>query len=623
GVDTESIIEQARREDNQGNRIRRVRQMLFDQLGIQGEGEFEQYHEFWWRNTKRSCVVLFKNIRELPDSSLENSEESWKIVIDFPFDEAGHGPRDDLSTMQRFIQSHPDGAKTLCWVPSFFSNEAQKDLGMLVILEHVLTGERFGQYSSHLSPQDRPAARSLLENQRSILRQRVQGHLDAAYGLEALSQGSIDTLHDLDLNEHYVSLSPGFVPQPPVAANLTGALHHLLSQALEHEFPAAPHFEVEVKSGALKKVYESVEPAAQTPDGRQAIEKTQRPLLRQIANPLMLGEMGVDATHFVLGQHWKNHFIRKAAETGGAMTVGQLRKWIDDPKPMGLPKEAQNLVILLFAAQTNRTFYLHGSPNEVSLANIADAHELREQRLPPPEVWEVAVQRAGAMFGVAASRLLSAGNVGKLTSEVKKKASETWQSCRRYRQRLGERSTKLGVPADSDRMRTATATQALVERLCSAEPGAIVSLLEAAEVATSESAMGECVGKAAELEGNLETAGWEIFEAVAKLTDDRQEKARQILVEVREALQSDEHALQLAPALRGAQAKAVQLLTEPVGPLLEPQVKKGRVVVKRDSKEGLTITGAEACLSRLRLDLKPGQTARINLGWVIEEGGEA
>ena len=41
-------------------------------LGIEGEGEFEQYHEFLWRNTKRTCVVLFRNIRELPDSSLEN-----------------------------------------------------------------------------------------------------------------------------------------------------------------------------------------------------------------------------------------------------------------------------------------------------------------------------------------------------------------------------------------------------------------------------------------------------------------------------------------------------------------------------------------------------------------------
>ncbi|MCY2989104.1 MAG: DUF6079 family protein, partial [Planctomycetota bacterium] len=223
GVDTESIIEQARREDNQGNRIRRVRQMIFEQLGIQGEGDFEQFLEFWWRNTKRSCTVLFRNIRELPDSSLENTDESWKLVIDFPFDEAGHGPRDDLSRLQTFrvgwtsksVQemggreadglgspsygraAHPDGTKTLCWVPSFFSLDAQKDLGMLVILEHILTGERFAQYSNHLSPQDRQGAKSLLENQRSVLYTRVKNHLDAAYGLEALSQGSLDTTHDL------------------------------------------------------------------------------------------------------------------------------------------------------------------------------------------------------------------------------------------------------------------------------------------------------------------------------------------------------------------------------------------------------------------------------------------
>ena len=93
GVDTESIIEQARGEDNQGNRIRRVRQMLFEQVGVQGEGEFEQYYELLWKNTRRSCVVLFKNIRELPDSSLENAGDDWKLVIDFPFDEAGTDPR--------------------------------------------------------------------------------------------------------------------------------------------------------------------------------------------------------------------------------------------------------------------------------------------------------------------------------------------------------------------------------------------------------------------------------------------------------------------------------------------------------------------------------------------------
>src|SRR5208282_2990507 len=208
-------------------------------------------------------------------------------------------------------------------------------------------------------------------------------------GLEAIAQGSLDTTHDMDANEHFASLLSGFTPQPPVAANLAGAMQHLLSQALEHEFPGAPHFETEVKSGVLKKVYELVLPATETPDGRVLIENTQRPLLRKVANPLLLGDMGPDATYFVLGQHWKTHFARKATETGSPMDVKHLRDWINDPRPMGLPPEAENLVILLFAAQTNRTFYRHGGPDDqVTLQRLPDDCELRTANLPAADVWD-------------------------------------------------------------------------------------------------------------------------------------------------------------------------------------------------------------------------------------------
>ncbi len=50
------------------------------------------------------------------------------MIVDFPLDEGNHGPRDDLSKLDLFRESHPDGAKTICWVPAFFSAEAQKDL---------------------------------------------------------------------------------------------------------------------------------------------------------------------------------------------------------------------------------------------------------------------------------------------------------------------------------------------------------------------------------------------------------------------------------------------------------------------------------------------------------------
>ncbi|MFN9248745.1 MAG: phage resistance protein, partial [Planctomycetota bacterium] len=628
---------QARREDNQGNRIRRVRQMLFEQVGISGEGEFEQFHEFLWRNTKRSCTVLFKNIRELPDSSLENGDDDWKLVIDFPFDEAGHGPRDDLSTLQRFMQSHPQGAKTLCWVPSFFSVDAQKDLGMVVILEHILTGERIGQYANHLSPQDRQGAKSVLENQRSVLRQRVQNHLDAAYGLDLTVQGSLDTTHDLELSEHYVALSPGFVPQPPVAAKLSGAMQHLISQALEHEFPAAPYFETEAKSSVLKKVFELVFPATQVADGRLAIDKSVRLLVRQIANPLLVGEMDVDATHFGLGQHWTTHFLRKAADPSASIPVGQLRKWIDEPKPMGLPKEAENFIILMFAAQTNRSLYRHGGPyDSATLQSIPDDCELRMVDLPAADIWDEAVRRAASIFGLTASRLPSAGNVSSLVNEVKKKAVDSRRACQEYCRRVKERLAQFEVPLEgADRFKTAAAALRLVEKVQNTDPGSIVAALASAEIATSETAMGECIAKAAELDGNLDAAGWQTFDLLRTLPEQHQATAQESLAEVRHALASDEHVVQLAPALKGAQARAMRLVEQivklpPVKPI-EPLVKETRPttpdlvghskVVSRDSKNNLPLGNAKETLASLEGQLRKGQTIRIDLSWVIEEGG--
>src|SRR5262249_4143424 len=155
--------------------------------------------------------------------------------------------------------------------------------------------------------------------------------------------------------------------------------------------------------------------------------------------------MGPDATHFVLGQHWKNHFTRKAAQTGSALTVALLRQWIDDPRPMGLPEEGANLVILAFAEQTNRSFYEHGRSQDGPLVRLPDHFELREQKLPDEAAWSLAVRRAGSVLGVAVSPLRKAGNVSALTSQVKSKVGEHRAGCQGYARRLTERLAGLGI----------------------------------------------------------------------------------------------------------------------------------------------------------------------------------
>jgi hypothetical protein len=630
GVDTEAILAKARGEDSAGNRRRRLRQMLFEQLGVEDADQFFLTLPFRWRNTERACEIVFANVRELPDASLEAAGD-WRVIIDIPFDDPGHGPRDDLGRLQQFRQSHLHGTRTLVWVPNFFSQDALKDLGLLVVLEHVLAGERFTGYASELSPPDRLAAKMLLENQCGQLRQRVRHHLEAAYGLDALLLGSLDPTQELEPHEQFTSLKNGFDPQPPAAANLRGALENLLDQALADDYPAHPRFEAEAKTSNLRKVYEVVSQAARKEDGRVEVDRPLRPLVRQIANPLLLGEMGPDATHFVLGQHWKNHFTRKAAQTGSALTVGQLRAWLDDPRPMGLPREAANLVILVFAEQTNRSFYEHGGPQEGTLVRLPDHFELREQRLPDEAAWNLAVQRAASIFGVTVSPLRKAANVSTLASQVKARVGEHRAGCQGYARRLRERLAGLGV-TEAPRLKTAQAVQALADRLHAAEGDGVVGGLAAAEVATSETAMGTVLVKAGELSATLDAFNWEILDAVGRLTDERRAGASEVDRIVREALKAEEHAMPLAPALKEAQSKAVRLLTQqPAPPPTVPVVTKpdqppapagGKTRnVRQGEKVGLSVADARRQLEQLEQEAQAGRAVTVSLAWQIVEGG--
>ena len=154
---------------------------------------------------------------------------------------------------------------------------------------------------------------------------------------------------------------PTLALQGPVGANLGEALEHLLDQALSHQFPKHPKFGQEIKPGKdLRQVLEVCQEAARTPDGRVFVEdKAVRQKLRNVCNPLELGQMS--ETHFVLGNNWKNHFNRLlAASEQPHPTAADLRRWMDKPDERGLPREIQNLLILVYADQTNRSFVRYG-----------------------------------------------------------------------------------------------------------------------------------------------------------------------------------------------------------------------------------------------------------------------
>lgn len=636
GVDTERIIEQARHEDSQGNRQRLVRRMLFEEMRVVDADEFFLPHEFTWRNTERWCEIGFGNIRSLPLSSLESGGSEWKLLIDFPFDDPGHSPHDDLAQLEKFRQANPDGTRTLAWIPSFFTGSAQNELGMLVILEHILTGERFDGYASILPFEDRPIAKALLENQRSQLRQRVRQHIEAAYGIDRQSKGSVDTAHEL--HEHFDSLLPDFDPQPPAAANLAEALGKLLDQALQRQFPAHPKFEATPKGANLRKVFEEVCRATQARDGRIEVDdRPRRPLLRAIAQPLQLGEM--HETVFLLSQHWKNHFNPKVVQAGGMVTVGQLRRWLDEPDPMGLPKGVQNVVILVYAEQTNRTFYEHGAAlkDEVSVTKLPDHLELRTWVGPPDEQWKQAVDVAGSVFGLAPSKLLNASNVATLAADLKQLATTHQSACRGICTSLNERLDKFGLDKDaSARCNTATAVLTLVDRILAARGNDVIPVLANAHLQTSDTAMGTSLKTAAELVERIDATNWSVFEDIAELAGEHQEKANAIRKQVCEALEADQYAIGLASTLKQAQAAAVRLLASVAkqasvvsGQLSgdKPQSTElamtapasGKRIVSEGTKEQLPTPEAADLLKNIKKELEKDPIRTLTISWRVEE----
>jgi hypothetical protein len=203
------------------------------------------------------------------------------------------------------------------------------------------------------------------------------------------------------------------------------------------------------------------------------VERPLRDLARDIAQPLDLGTMA--ETHFVLGQFWAQHFTRKRAQDGGSVTVRKLRAWIDEPKPRGLPEEVQNIVILVWAEQQQLAFTLHGGPVTASLDDMRDELELKAQKLPAHEVWQVAVRRAQDIFGIPASALLTAANVAQLVGALREKAQAARVNTHALVDRLTVVQRDFGLdPAQTRRGRTANAVQRLLERITATEPEAVI-----------------------------------------------------------------------------------------------------------------------------------------------------
>ena len=471
--------------------------------------------------------------------------------------------------------------------------------------------------------------------------------------LEEMGEGASAALGvQVSAEDHLVSLDGTFRPQPPVGATLKEALAALLDSTFAHRFPAHPIFEQEVKAAALNKVLKEIESAAEEPQQRRFIEdRAVRQILGGFAGPLKLGTMNQGLTHFILDDHWANHFTRLAAQQGGgAMTVKRLRALIDQPRTMGLPREVENLIILACAAQADRTMSLRGAPVRGTIERLDDDAELLAQPLPEETIWTKARERAAEVFGLAPSEVRKGATVARLASELREKAQAGRAPLTTLTSVLRTRMADVGLtPENTPRMITLLSASVLVTELTAGvEPLTVVQSLATSDLRTSEAAVGRAISAAGGLVSFLRSSEWDVLAAAIALSDHRRVAAEQIGRSVAEALEADEHVLPLEARLREVQRTALLLLAAAAprgvgsgasaravtadtgnrpptggavpgsglyGPDQSPEVLEERAWVE------LPVQEAAAELDRLKSRLGTEPDARLSISWRLTRDG--
>ena len=620
GVDIEPILRAAEANDNAGNRRKKIREALFQELGIKDDGALFTAYEFTWRGTRREVELLYENVREMTDERLRGRPGVWTVVLDFPFDEPNRSPHDDIA---RLADYRGGDTRTLVWLPSFFSARAMADLKRLVVLDHILSGERFDSYATHLSYIDKVQARALAKNQLDSLRSKLRSQLEVAFGLSTEPRDAVT--HVLSADQQFQSLDPTLSPRPPVGANFREAFEALLGQLFAHQYPAHPAFDTDIKPAVIRKIWPEVQRAIEALDRRGLVQDSAtRRLVRSVVNPCQLGQMG--ETHLLVEDHWRSRFAQSHARDGGAaITVALLRKWMDLPSPMGLPLELQNLIILSYAALSNRRFILRGGPVEPTTDNLADELELREQTLPDAAHWQVAVKRAASLFGLTVPQTLNAGNVGRLVDDVRREATGKRDVVAKLVAATRDRANRYGA-ATTGRVRSAESAQTLLATIQAASDADLVKSFANATIETSEAAVSRSMGQAAAVADALNSAHWDIFDAVKDLTDHRQTAAASIVQRLVEALGSEEHVIPLKPKLEELDRDAVKLLTvavppkvtppriEPEPPKLEPALP----FIDKGEQMGLDAHAVVATLTALQQRLESDPALELSLSWRLQ-----
>ncbi|WP_327066329.1 BREX-2 system ATPase PglY [Kitasatospora sp. NBC_01302] len=600
GVDVDSVIANANVNDNPGNRRVLARRLLAEELGIEThDGRLDADElKFVWRGSNRSVEVVFGNIANsdaMPDHEFTPSfANSWRFVIDLPFNETEFGPVDDANRIRDLrARSGEQRARTVAWIPTHLSTARFQDFRRLVTIDYALSDQRRfdTQYAGHLNADNRSRAKALLEGQRESLTKTVKAALKQAYGLAEKKSSDVE----LGFDDHFEPLPDVPDLRPSIGQSLHDAARHVAGKLLAHQYPAHPFFDRDapgtvVRPADAKIVFAHIRDAGERSDRRVEIPAKDRPVMKRIAGELGLGQQ--KEAYFELSTRWPDHFRREASTEGitGDLTVVRLTDWLDRPEPMGLDPFLANLVIASFAELDDRVWVRGGGLLDPAPepAAIKPGDALRTQPLPDEAVWEEAGYRYERIFGAKPKTLRRSRIVSHFATELVAAARTYQPHATSLVEQLGKHADLLGLDETDGTGRLALARRSLdlLDALIAAAKGPaagsgsakqVIGVLATFDLGTvSPERYAASIKQAEAVAAALAGAAWDML----KLAPNYGPAGQAVLEELRGAAQADQKTKDLPQALKDARRDIVEVIDRsraattpqpaPVAPVASP-----------------------------------------------------
>jgi hypothetical protein len=629
GVELKPIMAKAAAENTAAKRTATLRKLLFEamQLPDYGGNETGIEEKVMWRGTARRGEVRFGNVRLMGAEQLRCPDEhDWRLIIDFPFDEEGHGPHEDEAALERFREEH-ESTWTLVWLPSFFARSINDLLGDLVILNHILghggDGKTQLHYVQHLSSEQQEIALNLMRGQQSHKRMQVLDAMRKAYGITSATPDDDQLDRGRRIDRHLHLLSSHAHLRPQLAADLHHALDRYIAALLDERYPQHPRLSRQLTAKFIEGAIETFDRLHEREDGRLELDAAR---LRELDGTLgQLGLVSTSETALLRRDEAVQELERACAQHNVAEPSAEnVVQWFDPEGKKGLQPPVQALVVRALARASKRTLVWHDGSRRYEFQPgkpMPGAVLLRKPELPSQVDWEKGLATAARCFGLTLpGRVLHAENLERFAAALERVMTDKSEAALALPGALLRWYSALELATDGDegerrRLITAISARELISSLRGQPSVEQIRALAGFAAKTSGEAVGRSLATANAsvrvLDSNL-TRG--VFEQLARRGS---EDAIDLVEQARKLLRQNELEASIAELLPRLAERGQALLVEHTPPASgvpmtvpfepEPRSPGWRLLAEHElTAEGraAAIAAVEALLAELR-----GQTS--------------